>query len=161
MSNNLNDPNNNLNVSNEEIIFTVKNIMHDSKILNNKDIEKKYEKFKSSFEKLYEKSINSVLNDTTEEFLDMLSHMLSTRVELQNNTKPKVCVDMYIGNKLGEKYIYPYTSTPSNDDFKQAFEKISNIVESDKKEEEENLNGLSKYDGLVSEEEYCDRGYEY
>lgn len=150
---------NNLNVPSEKIIFTVKNIMHDAKVMSDKDMELKYGDFKTSFEKLYDMSINSVINDNTEEVLDMLSLMLTSREEVKNNTKAKLHVDMYVGNKLGEKYIYPKTEKPSDNDMRSAFEKISRRVELD--EEEGKAKSQAPTKPIISEDEYCDRGYEY
>lgn len=108
----------------EEIKKEFNGVMRDTKLLNSEELEKKYAKFKESFSKLYEVAIDSVISGRIQESANMLQMMLDARASMNSGKTTKLTTDMFIGNQLGKKYIYPKTNVPSADDYKAAFTTI-------------------------------------
>jgi len=99
-------------------------IITDSKKMNKLDLEKKYAAFISDNEKLYSVAIESVVSGNVQESIRILDVMLETRERIKKGDITNTNADMFIGNQLGHKYIYPITGVPSVDDYKNAINKI-------------------------------------
>jgi hypothetical protein len=127
--------------SNKDITNAFNGVIRDVRLLNTEQLESKYADFKKNFEPIYNKAIDSVVNDRVQESSAMLQMMLKARDNMNNGNASKLTTDMYVGNQLGKKYIYPKTNTPSVDDYKQAFDKIKLKIqeneEEDRKQEEQ------------------------
>ncbi len=125
--------------SSEEITDSFNGIIKDAKNMNIQSLETKYIKFKESFGKLYDVAIDSVATGRIEEAYTMLQMMLTARSRMQDGKMTKLTTDMFVGNQLGKKYIYPKTNTPSADDYKNALntikEKVKQNEEEDRKKE--------------------------
>ncbi len=125
----------------EEIIKSFSGVIRDAKIMNAKELEIKYAVFKETFGKLYDVAIDSVATGKVQEAYAMLQMMLKARANMQDGKMTKLTTDMFVGNQLGRKYIYPKTNNPSQDDYKKAFATISETVkkneEEDRKKEQE------------------------
>jgi hypothetical protein len=111
-------------MTNEEIYDNFCSVSRDTMILNRKDLDKKYEKFKRIYPKIYEMAINSVLSGTTQESLKNLQMFLKTLGDISDKKISKENADMFIGNQLGKEYIYPLTGAPTNKDYERAVKKI-------------------------------------
>ena len=109
---------------NADIKTTFNNIIKDSKIMNTAQLETKYALFIEDFKKLYEIALDSVVSGKVQESIKILDMMLSTRNRVNAGGMDKMTADMFVGNQLGHKYIYPKTNVPSSGDYKQAIEKI-------------------------------------
>ena len=92
--------------------------------MNSAELEKKYADFKLSFNKLYEVAIDSIINNTVQESYNLLTMMLKARDKMNTGKMTKMNTDMFVGNELGKKYIYPCTNTPSKEDYERAIRKI-------------------------------------
>jgi hypothetical protein len=110
--------------SNEDIIKTYNSIIRDSKEMTVSSLDVKYATFKKSFSKLYDLAIESVASGKVQESHDMLMMMMKARDKMNKGSMTKMTTDMFVGNQLGKKYIYPLTNTPSADDYARAIEKI-------------------------------------
>jgi len=123
------------------IIQSFNGIIRDSRNLNSEDLETKYAAFKETFSKLYEVAINAGVTGKIQEAFEILKMMLKARECMQEGKTTKLTTDMFVGNQLGRKYIYPVTNTPSAEDYKQALEKIKEKAkqneEEDRKKEQE------------------------
>ena len=119
------------------IIESFNEVIKDSKNLNSKDLETKHFAFKESFNKLYEVAINAGVTGEIQQASNTLKMMLKARECMQEGKTTKLATDVYVGNQLGQKYIYPVTNTPSAEDYKQAFEKIKEKVKQNEKEDKE------------------------
>ena len=84
-----------------------------------------------------------MLNRAYNSLKSQKSHVILHDITIlyKNGKTTKMATDMIVGNKLGHKYIYPKTSTPSLDDYKQAFDKIKEKI---KQNEEEDKNGVQR-----------------
>jgi hypothetical protein len=124
----------------EDIKKNIYNIMIDSKKMKKNDLEKKYSQFIFDNEKLYNIAIESVVSGKVQETIKMLDAMLATRDKIRNGSMNKDTADMFIGNQLGHKYIYPISGVPSQEDYKNAIGKIKEqIKENDKEMISENI----------------------
>ncbi len=119
----------------KDIITSFNGIIRDAKELSVGELEIKYADFKEANNKLYEMAIDSVTKDTVQETLKMLKMMLTARDKMKNGTATKLNTDIFVGNELGKKYIYPKTNKPSAADFKQALDKINEKIRENEKEE--------------------------
>jgi hypothetical protein len=121
------------------IIQSFNGIIRDARVLSSEELEVKYAGFKESFSKLYDVAIDAVVTGKVQEAYEMLKMMLKAREGMQEGRTNKLTTDMFVGNQLGKKYIYPKTNTPSTEDYKQAFdtikEKIKQNEEDDRKKE--------------------------
>ena len=120
--------------SNNDIINAFNEVVRDTRLLNTDELEAKYTDFKKNFEPIYNKAIDSVVNNRVQESYDMLQMMLKARNEMNKGNMTKLTTDMFIGNQLGKKYIYPKTNTPSTDDYRQAFDKIKQKIKENEEE---------------------------
>src|SRR6188768_1426472 len=112
----------------EDIKKNFHGVVRDTKVLNTHDLEQKYEKFKQDHEKLYNMAIDSVLNGSVQPTLQKLNFMLKARDDMKNGNRSKLATDMLIGNQLGKEYIYPKTSTPTQEDMNRAVKEITGII---------------------------------
>jgi len=112
----------------QDIITSFNGIIRDAKNINAKELEIKYAKFKEANDKLYNIAIDSVATGKVQEAFAMLQMMLKARADMQNGKMTKLTTDMFVGNQLGKKYIYPKTNTPSADDYKKAIDQIKEKV---------------------------------
>jgi hypothetical protein len=119
----------------EDITKSFNGIIRDAKNLNAQELETKYAKFKESFSKLYSVAIDSVATGKVQEAHEMLQMMLKARTDMQTGKMTKLTTDMFVGNQLGKKYIYPKTNTPSAEDYKQALEQIKEKVKQNEEED--------------------------
>lgn len=117
---------------NEDIIASYNGIIRDAKNMNSAELETKYADFKLAFNKLYEVAIDSVINNTVQESYNLLTMMLKAREKMNTGKMTKMNTDMFVGNELGKKYIYPVTNTPSKDDYERAIRKIKVLKEEGK-----------------------------
>ena len=131
----------------EDITASFNGIIRDSRNMNAQELETKYANFKESFSKLYDVAIDSVVTGRVQEAYAMLQMMLKARNGMQDGRTTKLTTDMFVGNQLGKKYIYPKTNTPSVDDYKKALdtikEKVKQHEEEDRKAEAEAKEHLS------------------
>lgn len=132
--------------SNKDIINSFNGVIRDVRLLNTEELESKYADFKKNFEPIYNKAIDSVVNDRVQESYAMLQMMLKARDQMNNGSMSKLTTDMFVGNQLGKKYIYPKTNTPSVDDYKQAFDKIKQKVKENEEEEKKQKEQDQKQD---------------
>jgi hypothetical protein len=118
----------------DEITNSFNGIIRDTRNLNLQELETKYAKFKESFSKLYDVAIDSVVTGKIQEAHEMLQMMLTARTNMQNGRMTKLTTDMFVGNQLGKKYIYPKTNTPSAEDYKNAFDQIKEKIKQNEEE---------------------------
>jgi len=118
----------------EDIINSFNGIIRDARIMNVNDLEFKYKKFRESFSKLYDVAIDAIVTGQVQEATTMLQMMLKARSSMQDGKMSKLTTDMFVGNQLGKKYIYPKTNNPSQDDYIKA---IATINETVKKNEDQ------------------------
>lgn len=123
----------------EDIIKSFNGVIRDSKNMTPDELDIKYANFKETFNKLYSVAIDSVVSGKVQEAYEMLKMMLKARESMQDGRTTKLTTDMFVGNQLGKKYIYPKTNTPSIDDYKQAFDKIKEKVKEHEEEEDKQL----------------------
>jgi len=121
--------------TNEQIITSFNGIIRDTKILNAKELESKYLDFKQNFNKLYEVAIDSVITGRVQESFELLQMMLKARSNMQNGRTTKLTTDLFVGEQLGKKYIYPKTNKPSEEDYKQSLDKIKEKIRENSPEE--------------------------
>jgi hypothetical protein len=114
---------------NEEIMKSFNGVIRDSKNMNSVELEKKYSEFKESFSKLYDVAVDAAANNTVQDAHNLLTMMMKARDKMNNGKMTKMTTDMYVGNELGKKYIYPLTNTPSQEDYRQAISKIKEKIE--------------------------------
>jgi hypothetical protein len=137
----------------EEITASFNGVIRDAKNMNAEELEVKYAVFKESFAKLYDVAIDSVATGKVQEAHSMLQMMLKARAGMQEGKMTKLTTDMFVGNQLGKKYIYPKTNTPSQNDYKKAFDTINETVK--KNEEEDRKKELGqKQDEPVDDSKY-------
>jgi hypothetical protein len=117
-----------MNWSNQDITNSFYGIIRDAKNLNSEELSDKYVDFKESFSKLYSVAIDAVVNDRVQDANNMLQIMLDARKKMQDGKMTKLTTDMFVGNQLGKKYIYPKTNNPSQEDYMQAFNKIKEQI---------------------------------
>jgi hypothetical protein len=117
------------------IIQSFNGIIRDARVLNSEELTIKYAAFKESFSKLYDLAIDAVVTGKVQEAFEMLKMMLKAREGMQEGRTTKLTTDMFVGNQLGKKYIYPKTNTPSTDDYKKAFDTIKEKVKQNEEEE--------------------------
>lgn len=122
----------------EDIINSFNGIIRDSKDMNSTDLEAKYLKFKESNGKLYDMAIDSVATGKVQETFAMLQIMINARNNMQNGKISKFNTDIFIGNELGKKYIYPKTNTPSTEDYKKAIDQIKEKIKENEMEDKKN-----------------------
>ena len=68
--------------------------------------------------------------------LKKLEYYVLYEIIMQNGKTTKLTTDMFVGNQLGKKYIYPKTNTPSTDDYKKAFDTIKEKIIQNEKEDQ-------------------------
>lgn len=124
-----------MNWSNEDIIKSFNGVVRDTKLLTTEELETKYADFRKEFEPIYNKAIDSVVNDRIQESYAMLQMMLKAKNDMTTGRMSKLNTDMFVGNQLGKKYIYPKTNTPSTDDYKKAFDTIKQKIKENEEEE--------------------------
>ena len=108
----------------KDIKSNFNSIIIDSKKMNKTDLEEKYASFILDNQKLYEVAIESVVSGKVQESIKLLDIMLKTRDNMEKGNMNKNVADMFIGNQLGHKYIYPITGVPTGADYKKAIDKI-------------------------------------
>jgi hypothetical protein len=113
-----------LSWKNAEIKTAFNNVVRDSKTMSTIQLETKYDLFIKDFRKLYDIALESVVSGKVQESIKILDMMLSTRNNVKSGSMNKMTADMFVGNQLGHKYIYPKTNVPSVEDYKQAIDKI-------------------------------------
>jgi len=123
-----------MNWNSDNILQSFNGIIRDATVLNSEELETKYSTFKESFSKLYDVAIDAVVTGKVQESYEMLKMMLNAREGMYNGKTDKLNTDMYVGNQLGKKYIYPKTNTPSIDDYKQAFDTIKEKIKQNEEE---------------------------
>jgi hypothetical protein len=117
------------------IVQTFNGIIRDAKVLNSEELAVKYAPFKESFSKLYDVAIDAVVTGKVQDAFEMLKMMIKAREGMQEGRTTKLTTDMFVGNQLGRKYIYPKTNTPSTDDYKKAFDTIKEKVKQNEEED--------------------------
>jgi hypothetical protein len=122
----------------DEIINSFNGIIRDAKNMNALDLELKYKSFKEANGKLYDVAIDSVASGRVQEAFNMLQMMLKARNKMKNGSISKLSTDIFVGNELGKKYIYPKTNTPSVEDYKNAIVKIKEKIKENENEDSKN-----------------------
>lgn len=117
----------------DDIIKCFNGVIKDSKYMTSEQLDSKYSKFKENFSKLYSVAIDSVMSGNIQEAHNILTMMLKARENMINGKSTKLTTDMFVGNQLGKKYIYPKTNIPSQDDYIQAIQKIKQKTEDNDK----------------------------
>jgi len=118
----------------EDIINSFNGIIKDAKNMNAEELAIKYTNFKKANSKLYDIAIDSVANNKVQEAFIMLQMMLTARENMKVGKTSKMATDVFVGNQLGKKYIYPKTGTPSVDDYKHAIGKIKEKIKENEEE---------------------------
>jgi hypothetical protein len=138
----------------EVIIQTFNGIIRDARLLNSEELAVKYAPFKESFSKLYDVAIDAVVTGKVQEAFDMLKMMLKAREGMQEGRTTKLTTDMFVGNQLGKKYIYPKTNNPSTEDYKKAFDTIKEKVKQNEEDRKKELEQQNQEQTNISEYTY-------
>jgi hypothetical protein len=143
-----------MNWSNADIIKNFNGVVRDTKLLTTEELEAKYADFRKDFEPIYNKAIDSVVNNRVQESHEMLQMMLKARENMNSGKVSKLHTDMFVGNQLGNKYIYPKTNVPSGEDYKQAIDTIKQKIKENEEEERKQKEEEKKQDDTYSKYEY-------
>lgn len=111
-------------MSTEEIFKNFKEVMADVMELKREDVELKHKKFKSEYPKIFEMAIDAIVSGKVQEYTERLQSFLKTVDDMMSNKISRENADMFIGNKLGNEYIYTMTGKPSEEDYKRAVKKV-------------------------------------
>jgi len=110
----------------EDIRKDFHGVIKDSYRMTEGELVQKYPNFNRDFPKLYSIAIDSVKNSTVQESLKLFEMMLSKRQQQIDGLSDKMVSDMFVGNQLGRKFIYPKTGAPSQEDYNKAVKKVLN-----------------------------------
>ncbi len=113
-----------------EILDTYKKIIFDSKKMTKLELEKKYEKFIELYEPLFKRA-STLSPDLYDDDIKTLKMMLKTKDDKDNGVIDKFHSDVYIGNTLGNKYVYKpiLGRTLTKDEISDAINKLKKSME--------------------------------
>lgn len=106
-----------MEVSHDEIVYTLRGIKEDSFHLTPKQMDEKYATFKEKFPRLYQMA--PLIKDWGE-----FEYMMKLRGDIKDGKKSEIQANIQLGEYMGKKYIYPKTGEPTQNDKKRAINKI-------------------------------------
>lgn len=109
-----------MNWTRQEITKSYNEVAKDSNVLIQTLLDKKHLKFKETFPKLYQMAIIN-----SEENKIIFNMMMDQREKQINGKIEKNANDMFVGNQLGKKFIYPLVGNPTQKEMNEAVKKIN------------------------------------
>lgn len=112
-------------MSSADIRKAVFGLVVDRNRLTRSEVETKYAELMNAHKPLYEYALDPTMD--VQQMIRVLDTMLEAREKINSGAMEKLAAEMYVGNRLGNEFIYDKVEKPSGEDYKRAVKKINEL----------------------------------
>jgi len=113
-----------MDISKEQIVEKVREILRDRDQLTKLEMETKYKEFMEAFPRLYLTTMDANSSEDVGVLISHLNYMLGVRENIIKGNKTPINANVIVSEHMAKKYVYPITGEPTTKQKEEALCKI-------------------------------------